>query len=389
MISRVIKISLTLALQVRKCKTPAQAASADCNPGCHVGFRIVLSIDLCCLARRKYMFEYIRSHLRYHKENHMSDCITAFEYEGGIVALDSGMVWPLMTACYVLETDDAVALIEVGSNASVERILKVLESRGRRPDEVSHVVVTHVHLDHAGGAGELVARMPNAQFVVHPYGSRHMIDPSRLEASTRDVYGDEAFDAMYGSLKPISPERVLIMEDGDSLEVGSRPLTFMDSPGHARHHFCIWDEQTRGWFTGDTFGISYRQFDTESGAFIFPTTTPVQFDPEPLIASIDRMMERSPDNMYLTHFGRVQDVQRLAEMEKKAIQRLVEIAEQHEGAENRTRAIEVDMMEWLLAGALEHGVSLSESAIREILQDDVVLNTQGIEFWLDHRAQAD
>ena len=179
------------------------------------------------------------------------------------------------------------------------------------------------------------------------------------------------------------------MEDGDSLEVGSRPLTFMDSPGHARHHFCIWDEQTRGWFTGDTFGISYRQFDTESGAFIFPTTTPVQFDPEPLIASIDRMMERSPDNMYLTHFGRVQDVQRLAEMEKKAIQRLVEIAEQHAGAENRTRAIESDMMEWLLAGALEHGVSLPESAIREILQDDVVLNTQGIEFWLDHRAQAD
>jgi glyoxylase-like metal-dependent hydrolase (beta-lactamase superfamily II) len=334
------------------------------------------------------MFEYIESPLRYHKEKYMSDCITAFEYEGGIVALDSGMVQPLMIACYLLETDDAVALIEVGCNASVERILKVLESRGRRPDEVSHVVVTHVHLDHAGGAGELMARMPNAQFVVHPFGARHMTDPSRLEASARGVYGDEAFDAMYGTLKPISPERVLTMEDGDSLLVGNRPLYFMDTPGHARHHFCIWDEQTKGWFTGDTFGLSYRLFDTENGALIFPTTTPVQFDPEPLKTSIDRLMEKSPKYMYLTHFGRVQDVQRLAVMEKRAIQDLVEIAEQHAGAENRTQAIETDMMEWLLSGVLEHGVSLPESTIREILQDDVVLNTQGIEFWLDHRDQA-
>jgi len=334
------------------------------------------------------MVEYIRSKLRYHKENYMSDCITAFEYDGGIVALDSGMVRPLMIACYILETDDAVALIEVGCNASVERILKVLESRGRRPEEVSHVIVTHVHLDHAGGAGELVARMPNAQFVVHPFGARHMTDPSRLEASARGVYGDEAFDAMYGSLKPISPERVLTMEDGDRLLVGGRPLTFMDSPGHARHHFCIWDEQTRGWFTGDTFGISYRQFDTDNGAFIFPTTTPIQFDPEPLIASIDRMMEKSPDNMYLTHFGRVQDVQRLAAMEKRAIQRLVEIAEQYINVENRTQAIETEMMEWLFEGVLEHGVTLPESRIRENLHSDVVLNTLGIEFWLDHRAQA-
>ena len=157
-----------------------------------------------------------------------------------------------------------------GSNASVERILKVIESRGRSPDEVSHVIVTHVHLDHAGGAGELMARLPNAQFVVHPYGARHMIDPSRLEASARDVYGDEEFDAMYGTLTPIPAERVITMEDGDSLLVGRRPLSFMDSPGHARHHFCVWDEQSSGWFTGDTFGLSYRELDTAERGFHFP-----------------------------------------------------------------------------------------------------------------------
>ena len=315
----------------------------------------------------------------------MSDSITAFEYEGGIVALDSGMVRPLMAACYLLETDDALALIEVGSNASVERILKVIESRGRSPDEVSHVIVTHVHLDHAGGSGELMARLPNAQFVVHPYGARHMIDPSRLEASARGVYGDEEFDAMYGTLTPIPAERVITMEDGDSLLVGRRPLSFMDSPGHARHHFCVWDEQSSGWFTGDTFGLSYREFDTANGAFIFPTTTPTQFDPEVLIVSIDRMMEKSPENMYLTHFGRVQDVAQMVSRLKAAISNFVDIAETHANDENRTRLIEADMMDWLLRGTREHGVTLSEKQVREIVQSDVVLNTQGIEFWLDQK----
>jgi glyoxylase-like metal-dependent hydrolase (beta-lactamase superfamily II) len=315
----------------------------------------------------------------------MSDCITALEYEGGIVAVDSGMVRPLMAACYLLETDDALALIEVGSNSSVERILKVIESRGRSPDEVSHVIVTHVHLDHAGGAGQLMARLPNAQFVVHPYGARHMIDPSRLEASARGVYGDEAFDAIYGTLMPIPAERVKTVEDGDSLLVGKRPLSFMDSPGHARHHFCVWDEQSSGWFTGDTFGLSFREFDTTNGAFIFPTTTPTQFDPEALIASIDRMMEKSPENMYLTHFGRVQNISQMVSRLKTAIDHFVNIAEKHANDENRTRLIEDSMMSWLLRGTREHGVTLSEQQVREIVQNDVVLNTQGIEFWLDHR----
>ncbi len=230
-----------------------------------------------------------------------------------------------------------------------------------------------------------MARLPNAQFVVHPYGARHMIDPSRLEASARGVYGDKEFDAMYGTLKPIPAERVITMEDGGSLLVGGRPLSFMDSPGHARHHFCVWDEQTSGWFTGDTFGLSYREFDTASGAFIFPTTTPTQFDPEALIASIDRMMEKSPENMYLTHFGRVQNISQMVSRLKAGISHFLNIAEMHAKDENRTKAIEAGMMEWLLDSIRVHGVTLPEQQIRDIVQNDVVLNTQGIEVWLDRR----
>ena len=315
----------------------------------------------------------------------MADCITAYEYEGGIVALDSGMVRPLMAACYLLETDNAVALIEVGNNASADRIIHVLESRGRSVDEVSHVIVTHVHLDHAGGAGELMQRVPNARLVAHPRAARHLVDPSRLAASDRAVYGDEQFDAMHGTLIPVPQERVIIMDDGDCLSVGERPLLFIDTPGHARHHFCIWDETTSGWFSGDTFGISYRDLDSENGHFIFPTTTPIQFDPPALIASIDRMMEKSPRNMYLTHFGRVQDVDQLDVKMRAAVERFVQFAQAYGSAGNRTECIETAMMEWLLDSIREHGVNLPEDQLRGLLQDDVTLNTQGIEFWLDHQ----
>jgi len=314
----------------------------------------------------------------------MTECITALEYEGGIVALDSGMVRAQMAACYLLETDSAVAVIETGNNDSTDRILKVLASRGRQAAEVSHVIVTHIHLDHAGGAGKLMQRLPNATLVAHPRGARHLIDPSRLEASARAVYGDAEFDEMYGSLVPVPEDRVILMEDGDSLEIGKRPLSFIDSPGHARHHFCVWDEQTRGWFTGDTFGISYRELDTENGPFVFPTSTPIQFDPPALIASINRMLEKQPENMYLTHFGRIQDVQRLADDMISSVEQFATLGEQFDGDENRQQAIRSAMMEWLMARARQHGVVYSDDKLREVFANDVILNTQGIEFWLDH-----
>jgi glyoxylase-like metal-dependent hydrolase (beta-lactamase superfamily II) len=313
----------------------------------------------------------------------MSECITALEYPGGIVAIDSGMVRPQMAACYLLETDTALAVVETGNNHSAERILAVIEQRGRRADEVSHVIVTHVHLDHAGGAGRLMMLLPDARLVVHPRGARHMIDPSRLEASARAVYGDEEYEAQHGALHPVPEERMIVMEDGGSLRVGKRPLSFMDTPGHARHHFCVWDEASRGWFSGDTFGISYRELDTSAGAFIFPTTTPIQFDPPALLQSIAGLMERKPENMYLTHFGRVRDTGRLADDLASGIRKFVEWGETFAGHPQRRERIEEAMMSWLIDSARAHGVGHSEEKLREIFGGDVTLNTQGIECWLD------
>lgn len=314
----------------------------------------------------------------------MAECITALEYPGGVVAVDSGMVRPQMAACYLLETDTALAVVETGNNRSAERILAVIGQRGRRADEVSHVIVTHVHLDHAGGAGLLMKQLPDARLVVHPRGVRHMIDPSRLEASARAVYGDEEYEAQHGALHPVPEERIVVMEDGGSLQVGKRTLRFMDTPGHARHHFCVWDELSRGWFSGDTFGISYRELDSAAGPFIFPTTTPIQFDPPALLESIAALMEREPENMYLTHFGRVRDLRRLADDMAEAIGKFVQWGEAFASHPQRRERIEEAMMSWLIEGARDHGVGHSDGKLRELFNGDVTLNTQGIEFWLEH-----
>lgn len=309
------------------------------------------------------------------------------EFEGGVVAVDSGYHRPDMAACYLLEADDAVAVIETGTNDSVPLLLRALEQRGWSPENVRYVIVTHVHLDHAGGAGSLMAACPNATFLVHPRGARHMIDPSKLEASVRQVYGDEVFDRDYGTLVPIPEARTVRVQDGDTHLLGDRPLVFMDTPGHARHHFCIWDEATRGWFTGDTFGLSYRELDTANGPFIFPTTTPIQFDPGALKASIERLMERRPACMYLTHFGRVGDTPRLAGDLLERIDELVAIAEHFRGAEGRSKVIAAAMLDGLEDAARAHGVVMSSEAFQQVVGADVQLNTQGLEFWLDHRAQ--
>jgi glyoxylase-like metal-dependent hydrolase (beta-lactamase superfamily II) len=313
------------------------------------------------------------------------DQFSVIEYPGGISVIDAGFHREQMAACYLMEAGSEVAFIEVGTNSSTPRLMKTLEDRGWKPEDVSYVIVTHVHLDHAGGAGSLMQLLPNATLLAHPYGARHMIDPSKLEVGSRAVYGDLLFDKVYGKLISVPKERVRIMEDGDELSLGNRQLRFMDTPGHARHHFCVYDSLTNGWFTGDTFGLSYREFDTDSGAFLFPTTTPIQFDPQALKESVRKLVADGPDYMYLTHYGRVSEIQHLASKMIEGIDKMVGFAEQYKDDDSRRQKIEAAMYDWLMEGLNHHGVILSEERCKELLQSDIKLNTQGIEFWLDHR----
>jgi glyoxylase-like metal-dependent hydrolase (beta-lactamase superfamily II) len=301
----------------------------------------------------------------------------------GIHTIDTAQVRPKFAAAYLIEGEGRGALVDCGTNHSVPHILAALDRAGMNADQIDWLILTHVHLDHGGGAGALLPHLPNARVVVHPRGARHMIDPSKLIAGATAVYGDDAMQAMYGTLQPIPAERVVEAGDGFEVELAGRPLVCLDAPGHARHHIVIHDAQSDVFFTGDTFGISYREFDTDQGAFVFPTTTPVQFEPEALHASIERMLSFHPKAMFPTHFGRVDEVERLAADMHAHIDAMVALARACDGRQDRHQCLVDGLRAQLLSRARDHGVTLDEATIDVLLDGDVELNAQGLEVWLD------
>ena len=154
--------------------------------------------------------------------------------------------------------------------------------------------ITHVHLDHAGGAGQLMQALPQAKLLVHPRGARHLIDPTKLWAGATAVYGEEAMGRLYGEMIAVPADRVVETKDGDTFELGSAKFEVLHTPGHAKHHHALWEPATRSIFTGDTFGLAYPHYSTDQGPFIFPTTTPVHFDPQAMRASIERFINLEP-----------------------------------------------------------------------------------------------
>ncbi len=314
---------------------------------------------------------------------------STLDYEHGITAIDAGYNRPAQVAIHLLVEGLRAAFIDTGIPRSVPAALDALAARGLNPGQVDYVIVTHVHLDHAGGAGRLLQACPNARLVVHPRGARHMIDPSKLLAGVAEVYGKEEMSRHFAGVLPVPAARVIEAPDGFSLTLNGRPLLFLDTPGHARHHFCVIDERAAAAFTGDTFGLSYREFDTGRGAFIFPTTTPVQFDPPALHASIDRIALQHPRQLFLTHYARVTDVPRLAADMHELIDAFVALAEDNRDAGSARRQALIDAQAGLLWPRLEaHGTRLSPAEALALLHDDLVLNAQGLEVWLDNQARA-
>ena len=317
-------------------------------------------------------------------EAHPRPALPAVEDLGhGIAAIDTGFVRPFFDASHLLVENGRAAFVDVGTNHSVPGLLAALEATGLPPEAVDYVIVTHVHLDHAGGAGEMMRRLPAARLVVHPRGARHMVDPSKLWAGATAVYGEEAMRRNYGALVPVEPSRVVEAPEGFVLEVGGRPLRFLDTPGHARHHFCVWDEASRSMFTGDTFGLAYRELASERGALVLPTTTPVQFEPEALLASIDRLVGHGPAAMLLTHYSRVVEVERLASDLRRQVGELVALGRAADGRPGRAGWLRAGVEELFLGWARDHGTPLPPERVRELLALDVELNAQGLEVWLD------
>lgn len=303
--------------------------------------------------------------------------------EQGIHTIDTGFVRPQFDAAYLIVENGRGAFVDCGTNFAVPRMLAALGEAGIRAAEVDWLILTHVHLDHAGGAGELIAQLPNARLLVHPRGARHMIDPSVLWAGASAVYGEAVMEQTYGRLRPIAAERVVEATDGYEVDLAGRSLRCIDTPGHAKHHLTVHDVRTRACFTGDVFGLSYREFDTANGPFILPTTSPVQFDPEALHASIDRLVALQPAALYLTHYGRVENAQKLAGDLHQQIDAMVALAHAADKQVDR-HAFMLEALTDLYAGRAEiHGWTQGRKALAEWLHMDIELNAQGLAVWLD------
>ena len=300
----------------------------------------------------------------------------------GIVAVDTLYMRPSADASHLVVSDGRAAFVDTGTNASVPLLLDALAQQDLEPGDVDYVFLTHVHLDHAGGAGALMQALPNARCVIHPRGAPHMADPEKLIAGTQGVYGKEKAFELYGDIVPIDARRIVEAGDEDSFSFGGREVRALHTEGHARHHYCLHDPRSRGVFTGDSFGISYRDLDTENGEFIFPTSTPPHFEPTEAHKAVDRIMAQDPEKLYLTHYSRVDDVGRLANDMHECLDGFVAIARKHQDSDGRQALIRDDLFEFLGSRLVAHGYDKGREAMWSLLQHDMNLNAQGLDAWL-------
>ena len=298
----------------------------------------------------------------------------------GIYCVDAAHVRGELASIYLLQQDGEVAIIDTGTQYSLENVQTALTQLGIDNSQVKYVIPTHIHLDHAGGASTMMQLFEQARLIVHPRGARHMIDPGRLIEGSMAVYGEPLFRKLYGEILPIEKERVDIADDLDRYSVGNRELLFIDTPGHARHHFCIYDEQSQGVFTGDTFGLAYPPLKHHDHGLI-PTSSPVQFDPEAMFKSIDRLLSYQPKWMYLTHYGSIDKPAERSVGLKRWISEYLELCQRIDPQDpGREQQLHRDMRH-LIFSKFSNDPSLSEEKLAYLLDTDIKLNSQGLAIW--------
>lgn len=308
-------------------------------------------------------------------------------YDGGIAALDSGLGRRRLTAIHVIVERGHAAVIDTGCSRSVPRVLAALERFNVPPDRVEYVILTHVHLDHAGGAGALMRELPRARLTVHPRGARHVIDPSRLIAGTVAVYGADYMERVYGTVVPVAAERVIETGNGARIVLQGRELAFFETPGHARHHVAVWDAAARAVFAGDTFGLAYTELDDARDRYIFPTTSPTQFEPHAAHGSVDLIAGLRPRAVYVAHYGEVRD----ADARAADLHRLIDahatlaLAARHAGADRHVR-LRAGVERLALAEADRRGWSQRGDEVLSLMRDDIELNALGLACWLESGA---
>lgn len=284
------------------------------------------------------------------------------------------------TGAYVI-VDNAPTLIETGAANSHDVLLAGLQAIGLSPTDLANIIVTHVHLDHAGGAGQMIAAAPQAKLVVHPRGARHMADPSKLWAGAKQVYGDRT-EQLFGLVQPVPEANILVREHQSTLNIGSRTLTFFNSPGHAKHHFTILDPKTDALFAGDAVGVLYPSTFTSYGFdFIMPSSSPIDFDPAAVHQTLDMLRDVPFTWVYHTHFGK--------SLKDEAIRQTGRIADEFAALIARvyTPGVQTETVVAALRKWIEQDLRAQNKIPGDIttLDIDVILDAMGLIYYEEHR----
>jgi glyoxylase-like metal-dependent hydrolase (beta-lactamase superfamily II) len=304
-----------------------------------------------------------------------------FEVAPAVTAIDTFMGGrERYTAAYLLEANEPT-LVETGPGTSVEPVTRALEALGIAPDALAHIVLTHIHLDHAGGVGSLAGRFPNATVWVHERGARHLADPSRLVDSATRVYGEERMTSLFGPVEPVPAERLRVLGEAEPIDIGGRTLRALDTPGHASHHLALVDSSTGVVFTGDALGIHVPDLPV-----LRPATPPPEFDLELAVASIERIRAAASSTLLFAHFGPIADVDRTCEL---AVRRLHEWTDAVRGAMRTTSDLD-EIVEVLTREAARETITGAEAQLdldRLETLAGVRMNATGISRYLTKKAQ--
>lgn len=284
-------------------------------------------------------------------------------------------------AAYLLIEDGRAAFVDNNTSHAVPRLLNALAAAGLAPESVEYLIVTHVHLDHAGGTAALLQHCPNATVLAHPRAARHLIDPARLVNGAKMVYGEETFKKLYGVIEGIPAARIRVMEDDETLAWGARTLRFLHTRGHAKHHVCIHDSAANAVFAGDAFGIGRTSWERPGPSFLIAATAPTDFEPAAAREAVQRILDTRPATVYITHFGRMDEVPegarkllRCIDLMEAIVNRAVE--KRLDGGEleayclEQTSAALDDHLRWCGVADFERD--------RRFIEGDVALNAMGL-----------
>lgn len=307
----------------------------------------------------------------------------ARQLDEGLYCIDAGYIEPWFACVYLLGCAGEYALIETGTSYSLPNVLAVLRCCGIEDSQLRYIIPTHIHLDHAGGAGVCMRTFPRAELIVHPRGARHLVDPGRLIESSVGVYGEARFRELYGEIEPVEEARIRTPEDGEVLALGNSQLELRFTRGHANHHFCVWEPRRRAWFTGDMFGICYPWLRFPTGDLVFPSTTPTQFDPVEYAASLRLLDSYGPQCMYLTHSGQLDYSSELLAGLQDQLTQSCTLARQYTGD---LPGLAAALEQSLLAAAARLGYVGDAVELRRTLAIDTELNAKGLEIWAQRDA---